>query len=74
MAKGLDVGTMNILSGRQEGSETVFVQQRNSFVEIEYSDMAEQMLSRSEVLHIRKDDKVYVVGDDALNFANIFNK
>jgi hypothetical protein len=36
--------------------------------------MAEQMLSRSDVLHIRKDDKVYVVGDDALNFANIFNK
>jgi len=74
MAKGLDVGTMNILSARQDGSETVFVQQRNSFVEIEYSDMAEQMLSRSEVLHIRKDDKVYVVGDDALNFANIFNE
>jgi actin-related protein len=74
MAKGLDVGTMNILSAQQEGNETVFVQQRNSFVEIEYSDMAEQMLSRSDVLHIRKDDKVYVVGDDALNFANIFNK
>ncbi|MFB6130239.1 MAG: hypothetical protein ABEJ28_05400 [Salinigranum sp.] len=74
MAKGLDVGTMNILSAKQERNETVFVQQRNSFVEIEYSDMAEQMLSRSDVLHIRKDDKVYVVGDDALNFANIFNK
>jgi len=74
MAKGLDVGTMNILSAQQDGNDTVFVQQRNSFVEIEYSDMAEQMLSRSEVLHIRKDDKVYVVGDDALNFANIFNK
>jgi len=74
MAKGMDVGTMNVLSARQEGAETVFVQQRNSFVEIEYSDMAEQMLSRSEVLHIRKDDKVYVVGDDALNFANIFNE
>lgn len=74
MAKGLDVGTMNILSAQQEGSETVFVQQRNSFVEIEYSDMAERMLSRGEVLHIRKDDKVYVVGDDALNFANIFSK
>ncbi|MFB6300485.1 MAG: hypothetical protein ABEH65_09515 [Halobacteriales archaeon] len=74
MAKGLDVGTMNILSARQEGDETVFVQQRNSFVELDYSDMAEQMLSRSEVLHIRKGDQVYVVGDDALNFANIFNK
>ena len=74
MPKGLDVGTMNILSAKQEDAETVFVQQRNSFVEIDYSDMAEQMLSRSEVLHIRKDDNVYVVGDDALNFANIFNR
>jgi actin-like ATPase involved in cell morphogenesis len=74
MAKGLDVGTMNILSSSPEDDGTRFVQQRNSFVEIEYSDMAEQMLSRSDVLHIRKDDKVYVVGDDALNFANIFNK
>ena len=74
MAKGLDVGTMNILSARQEGDETVFVQQRNSFVEIEYSDMAEQMLSRSDVLHIRKGDQVYIVGDDALNFATIFNR
>jgi actin-like ATPase involved in cell morphogenesis len=74
MPKGLDVGTMNVISGRQEGDETVFVQQRNSFVEIDYSDMAEEMLSRSEVLHIRKGDQVYVVGDDALNFANIFNQ
>jgi actin-like ATPase involved in cell morphogenesis len=73
MAKGLDVGTMNIISAQQDGSETVFVQQRNSFVEIDYSDMAEQMLSRSDVLHIRKDNNVYVVGDDALNFATIFN-
>ena len=74
MAKGLDVGTMNIISASPENDGTKFVQQRNSFVEIDYSDMAEQMLSRSQVLHIRKDDKVYVVGDDALNFANIFNK
>ncbi|MFC7177577.1 hypothetical protein [Halosegnis marinus] len=74
MARGIDIGTMNIVSARQDGGETVFVQQRNSFVEIDYSDMAEQMLSRSDVLHIRKGDDVYVVGDDALNFANIFNQ
>jgi len=74
MAKGLDVGTMNLVTGRQDAGDTVFVQQRNSFVEIEYSDMAEEMLSRSDVLHIRKDDTVYVVGDDALNFANIFKQ
>ena len=74
MARGIDVGTMNIISAEQDGNETVFVQQRNSFVEIEYSDMAEEMLSRSDVRHIRKDDSVYVVGDDALNFANIFKQ
>jgi actin-like ATPase involved in cell morphogenesis len=74
MPKGIDVGTMNIVSAQQDDDETVFVQQRNSFVEIEYSDMAEQMLSRSDVLHIRKGDTVYVVGDDALNFANVFNR
>ncbi len=74
MARGIDIGTMNIVSAKQDGNETVFVSQRNSFVEIDYSDMAERMLSRSEVLHIRKDDNVYVVGDDALNFANIFNE
>ena len=74
MARGIDIGTMNIVSARQDGSDTVFVSQRNSFVEIDYSDMAERMLSRSDVLHIRKDDNVYVVGDDALNFANIFNE
>ena len=73
MARGIDVGTMNIVSAKQDGSDTVFVSQRNSFVEIDYSDMAERMLSRSDVLHIRKDDNVYVVGDDALSFANIFN-
>ena len=65
---------MNIVSARQDGDETVFFGQRNSFVEIEYSDMAEQMLSRSDVLHIRKGDEVYVVGDDSLNFANVFNQ
>ena len=72
--KGIHIGSENIILAYQEESETVFVSQANAFVEIEYSDMAEQMLSRSDVPHIRKEDKVYVVGDDALNFANIFNK
>ena len=74
MARGLDVGTMNIISARQDNDETEFIQQRNSFVELEYSDMAEKMLTRSDVLHIRRGNQVYIVGDDALNFANIFNE
>jgi hypothetical protein len=73
VAKGLDVGTMNITCARKSQDRIVFTQQRNTFVEIEYSDIAERMLARSDVLHIRKDGKVYIVGEDALNFANIFN-
>jgi serine/threonine protein kinase len=73
MAKGLDVGTMNVISVRQEGGETIFTSQRNSFVQIEFSEMLEQMLLRSDVLHIRKGDQAYLVGDDALNFARIFD-
>jgi len=65
---------MNIQSARRSGDQTVLKRQRNSFVEIDYSDIAEKMLSRSDVLYIRKGDRVFVVGEDALNFANIFNK
>jgi len=73
MAKGLDVGTMNITCAQREEDKIVFTQQRNTFVQVEYSDIAERMLSRSEVLHIRRDGEVFIVGEDALNFANIFN-
>ncbi|MBW3583295.1 MAG: hypothetical protein KY455_09380 [Euryarchaeota archaeon] len=73
MAKGLDVGTMTIISAKRSGDKIVHVQQRNQFVEIEYSEMAEKMLSRSDVLYIKKGDRVFIVGEDALTFANIFN-
>ncbi len=65
---------MNIQSAQRSGDQTVLKRQRNSFVEIDYSDIAEKMLSRSDVLYIRKGERVFIVGEDALNFANIFNK
>ncbi len=74
MAKGLDVGTMNIVSAKPNGSQIDLVRQRNLFVELDWSDIAERMLSRSDVLYIKNGKSVYVVGEDALNFANIFNK
>ncbi len=73
MAKGLDVGTMTIISAKRSGDKIVHVQQRNQFVEIEYSEMAEKMLNRGDVLYIKKGDRVFIVGEDALTFANIFN-
>ena len=75
MAKGLDVGTMNIVSAKTNGSKQIdLVRQRNLFVELDYSDIAEQMLARSDVLYIKSGKQVHVVGEDALNFATIFNR
>ncbi|HVL87139.1 MAG TPA: hypothetical protein VM681_03890 [Candidatus Thermoplasmatota archaeon] len=73
MTKGLDVGTMNITCAKKADDRIRFTQQRNTFVELEHSDIAERMLERSDVLHIRHGSHVYIVGEDALNFANIFN-
>lgn len=74
MAKGLDIGTMNIISAKQKEKQMELVRQRNLFVELDYSDIAEQMLARSDVLYIKSGKQVHVVGEDALNFATIFNK
>ncbi|HVL47257.1 MAG TPA: hypothetical protein VM889_01730 [Candidatus Thermoplasmatota archaeon] len=74
MPKGLDIGTMNIVSAKPKDGQIDLTKQRNLFVEVEYSDIAEKMLSRSNVLYIKNGKKVYIVGEDALNFANIFNK
>ncbi len=74
MAKGLDIGTMNIISAKQQGTKMDLVRQRNLFVELDYSDIAEQMLARSDVLYIKSGKNVHIVGEDALNFATIFNK
>jgi len=74
MAKGLDVGTMNIVCAEMEGDEVVFVQQRNAFLELDYSDLTKMMLDNANVQYVIKDNKIYVLGDDAMKFATVFRK
>lgn len=74
MAKGLDVGTMNIICSEQEEEDVVFTKQRNAFLELETSDLTRAMLDSSGVLYIEKDKKIYVLGEDAFKFATIFGK
>ncbi|MEK6869231.1 MAG: hypothetical protein AABX74_03320 [Nanoarchaeota archaeon] len=72
--KGIDIGTAFIKCAKKEKNEIVFVTQRNAFFEIEQTDYTKNILDRSKVKYILKGDKMYVVGDDALEFANMFNK
>ncbi len=74
MAKGLDVGTMNIICAEKDGDSTAFAQERNAFLEIEASDVTRSMLDMAKVLYIEKDDKFHILGEDAFKFANVFGR
>ncbi|MGB2727043.1 MAG: hypothetical protein WBD09_01005 [Halobacteriota archaeon] len=74
MAKGLDIGTMNIICSEREGDDVVFTQQRNAFLELESGDLTKTMLDSSKVLYIEKDDRIFVLGEEAFKFATIFGK
>jgi len=72
--KGVDIGTMFVKCAQKEGEEIVFRSQRNAFFEVEHTDFTKKILDNSKVKYIIKEDNLYVVGDEALQFANMFNK
>jgi hypothetical protein len=74
LAKGLDIGTMNIISADRNGEDIVFKRQRNAFMKIDSSDLTKNMLDTSKVLYIEDNDGIRLLGEDAFKFATIFEK
>lgn len=72
--KGVDIGTMFVKCAYMEDQEIIFKSERNAFSEVEYTGFTKKIFDDSKIKYIIKDDKFYVVGDAALQFANIFNK
>lgn len=72
--KGIDIGTAFIKGVKKTGEDIAFRSQRNAFFEIEYSSFTKNILDNSKVKYLIKDSKMYVVGDEAFEFANMFNK
>lgn len=72
--KGVDIGTMFVKCAQKESEEIIFRSQRNAFFEVEHTDFTKKILDNSKVKYIIKEDNLYVVGDEALEFANMFNK
>ena len=72
--KGVDIGTVFIKCAQKKGKEILFHTQRNAFFEVEHTDFTKNILDNSKVKYIIKEDKLYIVGDEALKFANMFNK
>jgi len=73
-AKGLDVGTSFINCAENQGKRVSFRAIRNSFFDMEDTSFTKRMLQRTGINYIKRNDKLFVIGDEALEFANIFNK
>lgn len=69
---GLDVGTMNLVSARKNGPKVQTNRIRNAFLELPIEN--KRMLKISNTSFVELDGKLLVVGDEALETANLFNK
>ena len=72
--KGLDVGTAFIYSAQKSGPEVAFKKERNAFFDVEHSNFTENILKKSNVKYALKENRLYIVGEDAIKFANVFGK
>jgi len=72
--KGIDIGTAFIKCAYKENNKVIYKKQRNAFFEIDQSDYSKNILDSHKIKYIAKDKELYVVGDDALEFASIFRK
>lgn len=72
--KGVDIGTAFVKCAQKKGDKLAFKSQRNAFFQIEHTDFTKNILDKSDVKYIIKDNTLYVVGDEALQFANMFSK
>ncbi|MCG2686308.1 hypothetical protein L6258_03000 [Candidatus Parcubacteria bacterium] len=72
--KGLDVGTSFIHSAEKKGEDVTFKTQRDAFFDLENNDFTKKMLEKSKINFVKKGEGLYVLGDEAVGFANIFNR
>ncbi|MEE9584902.1 MAG: hypothetical protein V3W51_05405 [Candidatus Brocadiales bacterium] len=74
IGKGVDIGTAFISCAEQAGDKVMFRSERDAFFEIAYSSFTRNILNKAGVRYIKKGKKLYVVGNSALEFANLFHR
>ena len=73
--KGLDIGTANLVAAEQKDNGDVVVRhKRNAFLDIPVQTYTKNMLTRQNVPYVIQNKKMYVLGNDAFELANILNK
>ena len=79
---GIDIGTGFISCAEEEGGETVFRKIRDAFFKLNPSkflegsanQFGESMLKNAGAHYVKADGILYVLGDDAFKFANLFHQ
>lgn len=69
---GLDIGTMNVVSSRQVGDKIETRRIRDAFIDLEPE--AKKTLRLSKVDYVEQNGNIIVIGDSALNMANLFKR
>ena len=74
--KGLDIGTVNLVSAMLDDGtgEIVLKKQRNAFIDVPIDNYTKNMLTRLKVPYVQHGKKLYVLGDSAFDLANVLNK
>jgi len=74
MPCSLDIGTGFIIGGKLDAEgNTEFTSIRDSFFEIEDNPFRQKMLKQVKANFLAKNNKLIVIGDEAVEFANMFN-
>ncbi len=73
--KGLDVGTVNLVSAEtNENGEVEIRQQRNVFIDVELTPYTKAMLNKLEIPYFMQNKRMYVIGEHAFKLANVLNR
>ena len=79
---GVDIGTGFIICAEKENEEITYRKIRDAFYKVDTSkflegagkEFGENMLKSSGAHYIKMDEDLYVLGDDAFKFANMFHQ
>jgi len=71
LGKGLDVGTSFVRCAERSGQEVVFRSERSAFIDVDKTDFTESTLELADMAYVRSGDSIYILGESALEFANI---
>lgn len=70
---GCDVGTMNIVLARQNKEESVEISTiRNMYLPLDKSQLT--MAEMSNIDFVEAEDSIFIIGEDAFRFANMFGQ